>query len=127
MSQDWFKDVLNFHKKFGCAIARRPRKARGKTQQLRVSLMNEELTELVLSMFRGDMEGVADGCADLIYVVIGTAISHGIDLGPVWNAVQAANMAKTGGAKRADGKILKPKGWLPPDIRKALRKQKSLI
>jgi hypothetical protein len=25
-------------------------------------------------------------------------------------------MAKQGGAMRADGKLLKPEGWLPPDL-----------
>jgi len=37
--------------------------------------------------------------------------------------VQAANCAKVGGATREDGKILKPKNWVAPDIEGELRKQ----
>lgn len=47
----------------------------------------------------------------------------GIDLGPVFEEVHRANMAKVGGPTRADGKILKPEGWTPPDVAGVLRRQ----
>jgi predicted HAD superfamily Cof-like phosphohydrolase len=64
---------------------------------------------------------IADAIADSIYVLVGTALEYGIPLDRVWNAVQAANMAEVDPVtglvrKRTDGKILKPDGWLPPDI-----------
>jgi len=49
-------------------------------------------------------------------VVYGTALEMGIDLEPHFNEVHASNMAKRGGPVREDGKMLKPEGWLPPDI-----------
>lgn len=49
-----------------------------------------------------------------------------IDLPDVWEAVQAANMAKEGGGTREDGKILKPPGWQAPDIAGILADQKPL-
>jgi hypothetical protein len=51
------------------------------------------------------------------------AVEGGIDLRPLWVAVQAANLAKVGGSKRADGKVLKTPGWVPPDIAGLLRQQ----
>ena len=65
----------------------------------------------------------ADACADLDYVVEGTRLEFGIDGRPIADAVQAANMAKANGPRRADGKILKPEGWKPPDIAAELVKQ----
>ena len=50
---------------------------------------------------------------------------NGIPLDRVWAAVHRSNMAKVDPAtgkviKRADGKVLKPEGWTPPDIPAAL-------
>lgn len=67
---------------------------------------------------------VADALADKIYIDIGTALEFGIPLDRVWAAVQHANMAKVGldgkVLRREDGKILKPEGWQPPDVEKAV-------
>lgn len=65
-----------------------------------------------------DLAGVADGLADLIWVCIGTALALGIDLPRVWEEVRRANMDKfaDGHTFRADGKLLKPPGWSPPNI-----------
>jgi len=35
----------------------------------------------------------------------------------------ASNMAKEGGKTRADGKVPKPEGWRPPDIRAEIDRQ----
>lgn len=60
---------------------------------------------------------IADGITDQIYVSVGTAIALGIDMVPIWDLVQSANMAKFGPGswKREDGKQMKPPGWTPPD------------
>jgi predicted HAD superfamily Cof-like phosphohydrolase len=64
-----------------------------------------------------------DGLCDLIYVVVGTAVTAGIDLGPHFTEVHRANMMKLQGPKRADGKQLKPEGWQPPDHEAVLIRQ----
>ena len=123
MSQDWYQDVLDFHRKFGCAIGEKPSDTTRGVAILREKLIREELQELIDAMWAKRLPDVADACADLIYVVLGTAISYGIDLRPIWEAVQAANMGKEGGGERADGKILKPEGWQAPNIEQLLREQ----
>lgn len=122
-----FLDVLAFHAKF-CPgqIGETPGEPSSKISNLRSALMREELGETIHAMSQGDLPGIADGLVDLIYVAIGTAIAYGIDLRPVWDAVQAANMAKVGGPTRDDGKVLKPEGWMPPDIVGVLAKQVPL-
>lgn len=95
-------------------------------QRLRERLIGEESIETLHAIQREDIEEIADGLADLIYVCIGTALEYGIPLDRVWAEVQRSNMAKVDPAtgkvtKRDDGKVLKPEGWTPPDIAAALR------
>lgn len=70
-----------------------------------------------------DVEGVADGCADISVVTIGTLVAFGIDDERLLEEVDRANLRKFGpGAHvREDGKWMKPKDWTPPDIAGVLR------
>lgn len=146
---DFYAMVKAFHNKFGVAAPDTPTDPPPATRVLRLDLILEELQELatsmgapgiLLNMMReariwlqhpeiapwdasGIMPAIADALADLAYVTIGAAVTYGIDLRPVFAAVHAANMAKTGGAIRDDGKILKPAGWRPPDVASVLRAQ----
>jgi len=70
-----------------------------------------------------DLPELADGLADLDYVVEGTRLAFGIDGAPIAAAVHAANMAKAGGPISPNGKRLKPPGWTPPDVEGELKKQ----
>ena len=73
-----------------------------------------------------DLVKWADATVDLDYVVEGARNEFGIDSNEVWTEVQRANMDKFKGEKVYDEsglKILKPKGWKPPDIDGVLRKQ----
>ena len=75
------------------------------------------------SGIRGDLVALADGLADLDYVIEGTRLEFGIDGAPIAAEVHRANLAKTDGPVREDGKRLKPPGWQPPDIEGELKKQ----
>jgi predicted HAD superfamily Cof-like phosphohydrolase len=121
-----FADVLEFHRKLDSYIGSTPAVPPQEIVDFRVSLIKEEAGELLDAMCKDDLPEIADAIADSIYVLIGTAISYGIDLRPVWAAVQEANMAKLGGGRRADGKHLKGPGWQHPDIAGILAKQGSI-
>jgi len=116
------RDVEAFHMKFdhpaGGKIKLRMRK-------LRRRLIKEEAKELCKALKRRDEVEVIDGICDLMYVTVGTAVAMGIDLEPFWEQVQAANMAKEGGGKRGDGKVLRPEGWVAPDIAGILSEQRA--
>lgn len=82
---------------FGAVLLRYSEELKGQNTSLtgfRVRLMLEELGELVQAMGCGDLVQTADGIADLLYVVVGTAITFGMDLPAVWAEVQRSNMAK---------------------------------
>jgi predicted HAD superfamily Cof-like phosphohydrolase len=147
----WQKDVQDFHEKFGAKVGNQPN---FDERELRAKLIMEEAVETVAAMgfsvfatiddtgvigrrafrevarYHGshvepNMVETIDGLCDLIYVTVGSAVSMGIDLSPFFNEVHRSNMAKVGGATRADGKILKPEGWTAPDIYGLLGKVKD--
>lgn len=109
---------------------------------LYVKLIKEEaVTELdeavALSALPGEAEKdfrvrrmvkLADVALDTIVVAIGLLESMGLDGEPLWDEVIRSNMAKidpeTGLVdKREDGKVLKPEGWTPPDLRRLIVEQ----
>lgn len=98
------------------------------TKKLRIKLIDEELHETLNAMEDDNLVAIADGIADSIVVLLGTALSYGIPLDKVWDEVHISNMAKLGGDgkphRRPDGKVMKPNGWIPPDITWCLDKFK---
>jgi predicted HAD superfamily Cof-like phosphohydrolase len=113
---DPFDDVLAFHQKLGVLIGERPSLPDDDVIALRLRLIDEETAELRSAIGQRDLVATADAIADLLYVVYGTAVSFGLDIRPIFAEVHRTNMAKEGGRTRADGKVLKPADWRPPDI-----------
>lgn len=127
-------DVRDFHERFGLLINGSPTRANNRVRALRKELIREEALETMDAIEMMEqahtpdqvlkaLAEFADGACDLIYVLIGAATSFGIDLSPVWDAVQKANMSKEGGKTREDGKILKPSGWIAPDVAHIITEQ----
>jgi predicted HAD superfamily Cof-like phosphohydrolase len=78
--------------------------------------MVEESDEFLNSAAIGDMVGVADAIADLIYVAIGTAVQAGIPIDKVWAAVHRCNMQrKAASTERHVYDAAKPPGWIGPE------------
>lgn len=117
-------DVAAFHRATDLPVLESPRLPKDRVD-LRTNLILEEAREFIDALIKDDVAEVADALADLIYVAVGAALEFGIPLDRVWNAVHRSNMLKIDPAtgkvrKREDGKVLKPEGWQPPDIRSAL-------
>lgn len=71
-----------------------------------------------------DLVKVADGCADLKVVTVGTEIACGINGAPIFEEVMRSNFTKfEGGSIREDGKILKGPKYEPPNIEPLLKQQ----
>lgn len=107
--------VEEFHRKFGAKVNERPAVLTEKDYELRYRLIREELEETLVAMKNGNLVKISDGLADMLYVVLGTAVAYGIDMDEIFQKVHAANMRKEGGGTRPDGKILKPPGWVGPE------------
>lgn len=127
MSLDWQADVTEAHRLLRPEhIGTTPSVLDDATLDLRTRLIDEEADELRVALVNDDLPGAADAMGDLIYVIVGTAIAMGIDLRPVWDAIQASNLAKAGGGRQANGKWAKPPGWVAPDIAAILANQGPL-
>ena len=109
--------VAEFHKAFGIAISPEPTLSDRSTQMLRMSLINEEFEELVRAYDKDNLIEVADALGDLLYVVVGAAVSHGLDIKAIFDEVHRSNMTKVDGHKGEDGKWIKPDNYSRPDLR----------
>lgn len=87
---------------------------------LRNNLLREEARELIEACDAGDLTAIADGIADVLYVVYGTAVTYGLDADALLREVHRSNMSKldaNGQAlHREDGKILKGPNYSPPQL-----------
>jgi predicted HAD superfamily Cof-like phosphohydrolase len=111
----------DFHEKFGLTVNLAPTVPAPKDIELRINLIKEEADEFEEASRKGDIVGVADAIADLLYVVYGAAVTWGIPADKVFAEVHRSNLTKIwpdGSIKRreADGKIIKPPTYSPADI-----------
>lgn len=150
------EQVLAFHEKFGQpnGFKDSPKVPDEALVRFRLKLIAEEFFELLAAagyyigaVERGsvdagdlckgkiqrevDLPAFVDAMADLMYVIEGTAIVFGVDMEPILDEVQRANLSKTPAYveakdahhKTATIKPTKPLGWKPPDIEGELKKQ----
>ena len=92
-------------------------------EALYMNLITEEYKETLQAFQQRDIIELADGLADMVWVIMGLCNSIGIDFEKVWKEVRSSNMSKfeDGKAIKNDqGKILKPKSYFKPDIKKVL-------
>jgi predicted HAD superfamily Cof-like phosphohydrolase len=90
--------------------------------KLYLDLMEEEWKELKAALLMEDRVEQLDALLDFIVVSIGAIHSGGFDGEGGWREVMTTNLAKidkdTGKVrKREDGKVLKPTGWIAPELK----------
>ena len=93
--------------------------------QLYMNLIKEEFEETIKAFYDEDLVEVADGLADMVWVIMGMCNSVGIDFDKVWKEVKSSNMSKFVDGKfikNKAGKIMKPETYFKPNIKKALGK-----
>lgn len=96
---------------------------------MRFLLIEEEFKELTEAHENDDFVEIVDAWADLIYVIYGAALTHGVNLDNVLEEIQRSNLSKLdengNPIFREDGKVLKGKGYFPPDVAKVLNEQSA--
>jgi len=118
----YFDDVRAFHVAAGQPARDMLTKVTAKEREFRLALIDDEFDELIEAACavrcREDIAEVAAELADIVYVVLGTALFYGIPFDEVWAEIHAANMRKVDGGvmTRPDGKVVKPPDWEPADI-----------
>jgi predicted HAD superfamily Cof-like phosphohydrolase len=97
----------------------------GPQANLYVDLILEEFKELMVAFGNRDIVEIADACADLKWVIEGLEHTLKIPQQEVWDEVARSNLSKISSTgkviKREDGKVLKPEGWTPPNIKAIIK------
>ena len=88
---------------------------------LNAKLIGEELEEYLEA---NDIVDIADAIGDLLYVVLGAACQHGIDIDPIFHEIHRSNLTKfIDGHRRADGKWIKGPSYTPANLESILQRQ----
>ncbi len=119
--------VRTFHEAFRIVNAEVPTADIGeKDALLRYALMREENEEYLEAARRGDPVEVADALGDMLYILCGTILKHGLQdhMAAVFEEIQRSNMSKLDANGqpifREDGKVLKSDRYFRPDIARVL-------
>lgn len=120
-----FTDVEVFLQACGQKHANTP-VARNELSALYKKLIDEEYHEFLDAYEDLDDAEQLDACFDMMWVIIGYMKSRGWDCENAWDEGAKSNLSKidpvTGKViRRADGKILKPEGWQPPNFEKFVK------
>ena len=120
--------VKLFHKKFNIDYLNEPTaNIPEEIKQLRFKLMEEENLEYLKATRENDLVEIADALGDMLYILCGTIISHGLQnkIEEIFQEIQSSNMSKLGKngkpIYREDGKVLKGPNYFKPDIKKILK------
>lgn len=121
------KAVKEFHSAFGLGVSNTMIADLGKDKNLlRYNLMDEENKEYLEAAGNGDMVEVADALGDMLYILCGTILEHGMQfkIEEVFEEIQRSNMSKLGAdgkpIYREDGKVLKGPNYFEPNIKEIL-------
>jgi predicted HAD superfamily Cof-like phosphohydrolase len=95
---------------------------------LRHRLMSEENEEYLEAALEGDIVEVADALGDMLYILCGTILKHGLQhkIEEVFQEIQRSNMSKLDAngdpIYREDGKVMKSDQYFVPNIASILEK-----
>jgi predicted HAD superfamily Cof-like phosphohydrolase len=123
------ENVREFHDAFGIKNAEKPTAQLSKSDiLLRYKLMREENEEYLEAAEQGDLVEIADALGDMLYILCGTILSHGLEgkMAEVFEEIQRSNMSKLdkdGNAiYREDGKVMKSDLYSKPDLASILER-----
>ena len=86
------KEITEFNEAFGCPAPKKPTTVAN--SKLRSKLIIEELTEYNDAVKDNDIVEIADAIGDMLYLVLGAAVEHGIEIEPVFDEIHLSNMSK---------------------------------
>ena len=117
-----FEKVGLFMKTFGQEVKITSSLSSEKINNLRISLINEELEEFKEAIRNNDLKEAADALTDILYVTYGAGHAFGINLDKCFDEVQRSNMSKLGEDGKPIyndvGKVMKGPNYFKPDLSK---------
>ena len=120
-----FEKVGVFMKTFGQEVKENAGLSSEKINNLRISLIKEELIELQKAIQDKNVVEIADALTDILYVTYGAGHAFGINLDKCFDEVQNSNMSKLGTDGKPiyndAGKVMKGPYYFKPDLSKLLK------
>jgi len=120
-----FEKVGLFMRTFGQEVKITSSLSSEKINNLRISLINEELEEFKEAIRNNDLKEAADALTDILYVTYGAGHAFGINLDKCFDEVQRSNMSKLGEDGKPIynefGKVMKGPKYFKPDLSKFLK------
>ena len=120
-----FEKVGLFMKTFAQEVKTTPSLSSEKINNLRISLINEELEEFKEAIKNNDLKEAVDALTDILYVTYGAGYAFGINLDKCFDEVQRSNMSKLGEDGKPiynnAGKVMKGPKYFKPDLSKFLK------
>ena len=117
-----FNNVKKFMETFGQEVQFKASFPDKKIQNLRIKLIEEELSELKDAIKNNDIVEVADALTDILYVTYGAGHAFGINLDQCFKEVQESNMSKLDENGKPiyneSGKVMKGPNYFKPDLSK---------
>ena len=117
-----FEKVGLFMKTFGQEVKTKPSLSTDKINNLRISLIDEELKELKDAIKNNDLKETADALTDILYVAYGAGHAFGVNLDKCFDEVQRSNMSKLPDDGKPiyndKGKVMKGPNYFKPDLTK---------
>tara|TARA_B100001741_G_C16485452_1_gene567017 strand:- start:539 stop:913 length:375 start_codon:yes stop_codon:yes gene_type:complete len=121
-----FEKVKIFMKTFGQEVKEKSSFSSQKINELRYSLIKEELEELRIAIDSKNLLEVADALTDILYVTYGAGHAFGINLDKCFDEVQNSNMSKLDDEGKPIfnefGKVMKGPKYFKPNLSKFLVK-----
>jgi len=120
-----FEKVGKFMKTFGQEVKNKPGLSSEKINNLRISLINEELEEFKEAIKNNDLKEAIDALTDILYVTYGAGHAFGVNLDECFDEVQRSNMSKLGEDGKPiyneTGKVMKGPSYFKPDLLKFIK------
>ena len=120
-----FEKVGLFMKTFGQEVKTKASLSSEKINNLRISLIAEELEEFKEAIKNNDLKEAADALTDILYVTYGAGHAFGVNLDKCFEEVQRSNMSKLGKDGKPiyneSGKVMKGPRYFKPDLTKFLK------
>jgi predicted HAD superfamily Cof-like phosphohydrolase len=132
--QEAISNVRDFHDAFGIKNNSTPTVDLSESDiKLRFELIREENEEYLEAAQNGDLVEVADALGDILYILCGTMLKHGLQdrMEDVFREIQRSNMSKLGAdgkpIYREDGKVMKGPNYFRPNIAQFLDLEKAEV
>lgn len=113
--------VESFNRAFNLPIRIKPQLIKQEEYELQYNLLREELGEYGDACVTNDLVGIADSIGDMLYVLLGMAIRHGLQdyLEAMFNEIHESNMSKLENGRplyNEAGKVMKSSSYRKPNL-----------